>query len=258
MNSPTIDPNTTVVIAIDTCRSAGSVGARWFADDRSRSPSLSMSPSIPPSMPASISIRPVAPPAAVHLAAELQRLRQQIGLASWTDLKSAATNPEPPRGVIAVANGPGSFTGLRVGVTTAKTMAHAIGCPVVAVDALSAVARQHAIDNDPTPLLVVAKAYRKQSYVASFGPDPIDRCPTQMLGNDEVDQMITEHLDRGIMVLTDRSDLPGARPMPATTAAGVLSLATDAIATADWSDPLPLQPNYFRPSAAEEQFSGKA
>src|SRR5205823_7265962 len=41
---------------------------------------------------------------------------------------------------IAVSLGPGSFTGLRVGVTTAKTMAWALSLPVVGVATLEAVA----------------------------------------------------------------------------------------------------------------------
>jgi tRNA threonylcarbamoyladenosine biosynthesis protein TsaB len=44
--------------------------------------------------------------------------------------------------VVAVSIGPGSFTGLRVGVVCAKTFAYAVGCRVVAVDTMESIASQ--------------------------------------------------------------------------------------------------------------------
>ena len=62
------------------------------------------------------------------LVAEIGELLASLGLA--------------PRDVtlVAVSVGPGSFTGLRVGVTCAKTFAYAVGCGVAAVDTFEAFA----------------------------------------------------------------------------------------------------------------------
>ncbi|MFD1021116.1 tRNA (adenosine(37)-N6)-threonylcarbamoyltransferase complex dimerization subunit type 1 TsaB [Thalassobacillus hwangdonensis] len=43
---------------------------------------------------------------------------------------------------IVVAKGPGSYTGVRIGLTTAKTMAWSLGIPVVGISSLEVVARQ--------------------------------------------------------------------------------------------------------------------
>ena len=44
--------------------------------------------------------------------------------------------------LVAVALGPGSFTGLRIGVTAAKTLAYAVGAEVIGANTLKVIAWQ--------------------------------------------------------------------------------------------------------------------
>ena len=68
--------------------------------------------------------------------------------------------------VVAVSIGPGSFTGLRVGVVFAKTLAYAIGCHLVAVDTFRAIAS--ASPSDVTEVCVVSDAQRGDLFVGRF------------------------------------------------------------------------------------------
>lgn len=68
-----------------------------------------------------------------------------------------------------VSIGPGSFTGLRIAVTVARTLAWSTGARVVAVPTLDALAA-NALDLQPPPdhLAVVLDAKRSQVYTAAF------------------------------------------------------------------------------------------
>ena len=68
-------------------------------------------------------------------------------------------------GVI-VSRGPGSYTGLRVGIMSAKTLAYATGCGLFAVDTFAAIALQ-----TPAPVSqvdVIADAQQDKIYVQAF------------------------------------------------------------------------------------------
>ncbi len=65
----------------------------------------------------------------------------------------------------AVASGPGSFTGLRVGLSSVKALAEVLGKPIAAVSVLEAVA---ATSDRPGKVLAAVDAARKQLYVGEY------------------------------------------------------------------------------------------
>ncbi|MBS0201506.1 MAG: tRNA (adenosine(37)-N6)-threonylcarbamoyltransferase complex dimerization subunit type 1 TsaB [Planctomycetes bacterium] len=68
--------------------------------------------------------------------------------------------------VIAVSRGPGSFTGLRVGLVCAKTFAYATGCQFVAVDTLAVIAENCPPDINDT--WVVEDAQRGDLFAGRY------------------------------------------------------------------------------------------
>ncbi len=68
-------------------------------------------------------------------------------------------------GVI-VSLGPGSYTGLRVGIVSAKTLAFATGCALWGVETFAAIARQ--APTDASTIDVVADAQQGKIYVQRF------------------------------------------------------------------------------------------
>ena len=92
--------------------------------------------------------------------------------------------------VFAAVAGPGSFTGVRIGVCAAKGLAHAVGKPCAAVHALEALAMNfYGFDGLCCPIL---DARRGQVYCAAF--DMKDGMPRRAL--EDAAQPLGEFLDR--------------------------------------------------------------
>ena len=68
--------------------------------------------------------------------------------------------------VVATTVGPGSFTGLRVGVTAAKTFAYAVDARIVGLNTLQVIAAQTAPDHGQVD--VIMNAQRQQLFYAQF------------------------------------------------------------------------------------------
>jgi len=72
---------------------------------------------------------------------------------------------------IAVSRGPGSFTSLRVGLMTAKALAHRLGLPLVGLPTTEVVAWPCAQDTDAA-IGVMLPAWNTAAYLAVYRPEP--------------------------------------------------------------------------------------
>lgn len=166
--------------------------------------------------------------------------------------------------IVAVGLGPGSYTGLRVGVTAAKTLAYVTGAALLGLDSLQAVGR-----NAPPEVLrvtVLGDAQRGDVYVAElFRPAPA--APLRPIGESHIEPLAA-WLDRrepGVFVLGPGLESPRIRAaMPAGLATGdpalnypqgrhLIEMAREVYPGGQRENPWLIEPRYLRRSAAEEQ-----
>ncbi len=71
---------------------------------------------------------------------------------------------------IAVTTGPGSFTGLRVGISAARGIALAAGKPAVGLSTLAGYAAPHIAEGDDSAVVVAIDARHENVYLQVFAP----------------------------------------------------------------------------------------
>src|SRR4051812_2892631 len=93
--------------------------------------------------------------------------RQARDLAPFTGglLRAQGWTPRD-LGAVIVSRGPGSYTGLRVGVMSAKSLAFATGCKLLAIETFAAVALQSG--GNVLTVDVLADAQQEKVYVQRF------------------------------------------------------------------------------------------
>jgi tRNA threonylcarbamoyladenosine biosynthesis protein TsaB len=102
-------------------------------------------------------------------------------------LTAEALHPADLTGVM-VSRGPGSYTGLRVGLATAKALAYATGCALCAVDTFAAIAEQAPVA--ARHVWVIADALQKQIYIQRFDRTEAGWAPFQELRIGAVDEWL--------------------------------------------------------------------
>ena len=98
-----------------------------------------------------------------------------------------------PRDLDAIVGGtgPGPFTGLRVGLVTARVMAEALGIPAYGVCSLDAIAAQAVGEGRiATAFAVATDARRKEVYLATYDADGARTDGPQVLRPADVDPML--------------------------------------------------------------------
>jgi len=170
-----------------------------------------------------------------------------------------------------VSAGPGSFTGLRIAVTLAKTMAFATGVKLVAVPSVRVLA--HNAPPDARHVVIVLDAKRDQIFTARFeraadaddDPDAawVEREPARLDALSAVlaraprpvhllGEGIPYHLQ--FIPPTDPAVIVTPEPLWRARASVVAAIGGTMAATGQFADPDRLTPIYIRPPEAEEKF----
>lgn len=166
---------------------------------------------------------------------------------------------------IAVNIGPGSFTGLRIGLSTAKGLAAAASLPLIGVSSLESLALQYSYAS--TKICVMIDARKKEVYCALFKPETggslVRLTEDMVLPPEKAVEYITEPTlltGDGVQVykkfirekLGDKVLIPSPHlSFPRAAAVGFLALSS--WAKNDFLDISKATPAYIRASEVEEK-----
>jgi tRNA threonylcarbamoyladenosine biosynthesis protein TsaB len=174
-------------------------------------------------------------------------------------LEAEGIKPTELTGVM-VSIGPGSFTGLRVGVMSAKALAYATGCRLMAVPTFHAIAGQSPAEvsvveviSDALQGLVYAQRFRRVG-IEQWDPadelriEPVADWAGRLAADVWVSGPGVDLHDRAIPEAVTR--VPAADRMPGMAAVYRAGLRQAPLSAAEV---MRLEPLYLRPSSAEEK-----
>jgi tRNA threonylcarbamoyladenosine biosynthesis protein TsaB len=164
---------------------------------------------------------------------------------------------------VLVSLGPGSYTGLRVGIVSAKALCYATRCALVGVRTFAALARQAPAECDRLDVLgdaqqdkVYAQSFVRQSESWQAGELSIRPFGEWLSGRDPRAWVTGPGLAKW------RDKLPSDFPCVAQeawepSAESMLAVGLARYEAGERDDPFALEPLYLRASSAEEQWQGR-
>ncbi len=175
-------------------------------------------------------------------------------------LREQGWKPDDLAGVL-VSVGPGSYTGLRVGLMAAKTLSYVTGCVLLGIETFAAVAEQ--VPDAVQQVDVLADAQQEKVYVQSFRRNgggmkavaPLRICPVAewLASRDGLAHVSGPGVEAHRERLAGLSLIESALSTPQPE--GLLRLGLRRFRAGERDDLWTLEPIYLRPSAAEEQWS---
>lgn len=145
---------------------------------------------------------------------------------------------------IAVSCGPGGFTGIRVGLATARAMALATGCPIVGIGSFQALAATAARSGGPLGArnLVVLDSRRSELFAIELGADLRPLSPPALLTAEQIE---ARGRQGGVTLIADAELTRFAGLGGHSATADALAVAELAMTRPDLH--LPAEPIYLRP-----------
>ncbi len=154
--------------------------------------------------------------------------------------------------VISVNLGPGSFTGIRIGVVFAKAMAYALGTKLVAADAFEAIAAEGKV---MLPAGIICEERNGGGYfaVAKEENGEVKISKRGVYNASEIENIIKEeNLQR---VLTNSKNENGYQVVSGIN--GLLEIAGERVEIGKFATISEIEPVYIKKSQAEEQLEEK-
>ncbi|MEW5993351.1 MAG: tRNA (adenosine(37)-N6)-threonylcarbamoyltransferase complex dimerization subunit type 1 TsaB [Candidatus Zixiibacteriota bacterium] len=192
----------------------------------------------------------------VQLREEVGRSHGEVLIPKIADLLASAGIERNKLSAIVVCTGPGSFTGLRLGLAAAKGMAVVLNIPVIGVDLFEVAARR--LRSRANEVDIVIPLNRDECFLATVDRGTYEKSSVRTVRYDDLvaatgrKQVAGFGIDPGIRfpelvnrIVSDRIDFE---------AADLIQLGIEKLQATETIEPAELEPLYIQKSQAEIRF----